>query len=125
MSLFGGQNTGMNVYGFSTNKNIQTSSLDVTSLLLNLFDTIETIEDTIVNLLIKGDELGITPELKFRSISVRASYTQLLSRRLYFQNGFELLPDGSCDCRTLRRLYREHPVLRLYSFEEFEPRCCE
>lgn len=125
MSIFGGNGGGVNIIGVSTNVSESTGSVEITSLLLNLFDMIETIEDTIVDALLPKDEFGITPEIGFNSITVKGKYAPLLARRLYFQNGFDVLPTGTCDCRILERLYKEHPVLRLYSFELSEPRCCE
>jgi len=124
MSIFGGGVTQMNIYGEILN--IQDSQeTDILSLLLSLFDIIETIEDTIVDVLLPSDELGISPELAMKSVSLVGQYAPLLARRLYYKYGYENLANGTCDCRILRKLYEEHPILRLYSFEIAEPRCCE
>lgn len=124
MSIYGGDPFRMNIFGELLNtQNSQDNN--TLSLLLELFDLIETIEETIVNLFLPSDELGITPEYAMKSVSVTGKYAPLLARKLYYKYGHENLANGTCDCRILRKLYQEHPILRLYSFEMAEPKCCE
>ena len=124
MSIFGGDRVQVNIFGEILDVP-SGQETDVLSLLLNLFDIIETIEETIVDVLLPKDELGITPELAMKSVSLMGKYAPLLARRLYYKYGYENLLNGTCDCRILRKLYQEHPILRLYSFELAEPSCCE
>ena len=124
MSVFGGPSTNVNIYGNSTSSSTFDEKVDNTKLLLDLFDMIEIIEDTVFTLILPKDEFGIAPEAGFKSITVQGNYPSLLARKLYYKNGFPTLPNGTCDCRILERLYKEHPVLRLYSFESAEPQCC-
>jgi hypothetical protein len=124
MSLFGGSVQDVNILGFQKNQTSNISSLNLTDLLLQLFDVIETLEETIVNLFAQDGEFLINPEFGFKNITITAKYSQLLARKVYYKNGFKTRPDGRCDCTILERLYKEHPILRMYSFEDSEPYCC-
>lgn len=122
MSIFGGKKYDTNIYGIQQRLSKPT---DNASILLSLYDIVETIEKTIIDTLIPKNELGISPEVGFKNVNVKTKYSQVVSRNLYYKNGFSNLPDGSCDCRILRQLYQEHPILRQYSFELNEPKCCQ
>lgn len=125
MSLFGGIKSSINILGIPSGVSSGLSTIDITRLLLGLFDVIETIENTLLGAFLEKDQLAITPEMAFKDVKIRGNYAPLLARRVYYQNGFSNLANGTCDCRILEQLYREHPILRLYSFEIAEPKCCE
>lgn len=126
MSIFGTSPTSRNIFGIPASVSKDTNEIDVTNILLEAFDTIEAIEEMMLSLIdMYPSKFNINPEMGFKDVTVNVNFVSMFARRLYYKNGFSNLPDGSCDCDILRRLYQEHPILRQYSFELNEPKCCQ
>jgi hypothetical protein len=96
----------------------ETSLLEVYEYLLQL---VNTFENFINSQIASQPGFSILPTASLPNISVRMTYPQFISRRIYYGNGNRPLSDGTIDYRILRQIYLDSPILQRYDFATAEP----
>jgi hypothetical protein len=92
--------------------------LEVYQYLLRLVESFETFVNSQVS---RDPGFSILPTATLPNVSVRMTYPQFISRRIYYGNGNSPLPDGTIDYRILRQIYLDNPILQRYDFATSEP----